>query len=163
MKSPRFKHAFRSPVFWLVIAGCLLSVSVVVAGPGPGPKGKDAEHFLGFWEGIDPLDGSPVRVSLSDIEGDGIVELTLQEDFWSVCFDLGPGYSRGRGIVRGTATVASKTVLDVQTELICFSDGNVPNSLGVASVQYTLRSHDRVLVLPSFGDSPAIVLHRISH
>src|SRR5262245_33446925 len=160
MKGPRFTVAFRNPVFWLAIASCLLSVSVVVAGTGHGPKDKDAKHFLGLWEGVDPLDGSPVRVSLSDIEDDGIIEYTMQEDFWTSCFNLGPNYSKGRGVVRGTATAASKSLLDVQSELICISDANVPHSLGSSPVQNTLR--DRVLVLPPFGDSPAIVLHRIS-
>ena len=158
----RFVRRPKGPAFWLVVAGCLLSVSVVVAGPGPHSP-KDAENFLGLWQGVDPLDGSPVRLSLSDVEGDGVIEHTMQEDFFSVCFALGPGYSKGRGVSTGTATVVSKTVLDAKTELICISDANVPFSLGPASVQqYTLRSHGRVLVLPEFGSSPGIVLHRVA-
>ncbi len=150
------------PVLWLVVAGCLVSVGAVVAGPGPDAPPKDVEKFLGLWEGVDPLDASPVLLSLSDVDDDGILELTLEEAFWTACFNLGSDYSKGRGVVTGTATVASKGVLDASTELICFSDANVPHSLGVASVQYTLRSHDRVLLIPEFGNAPAIVMHRIS-
>jgi hypothetical protein len=160
MRTFRFAGGSRRLALWLVLAGCLLSVSVVVAGAGPGPK--DAEDFLGLWHGVDSLDGSPVRLSLSDIDGDGILELVQQEDFFTACFSLGPAYSRGRGVVTGTATVARKGVLDVASELICLSDSNVPVSLGTAPVQYTLRSKGRVLVLPPFGSAPAIVLHRVA-
>lgn len=162
MRRFRVERRCWNPAVWLVVAGCLLSVGAGVAGAGPGPGPKDVGDFLGLWQGVDPLDGSPVRLSLSDIDGDGVLELTMQEDFFTTCFNLGPAYSRGRGVITGTATVASKGVLDAKTELICIDDSNVPNSLGVASVQYTLRSHNRVLVLPSFGNSPAIVLHRVA-
>ncbi len=161
MTLSRFARLPWNPIFWLVVAGCLVS-GAVVAGPGPDAAPKDVKKFLGLWEGVDPLDGSPVRLSLSDIDDDGVLELTLQEDFWTSCFNLGAAYSKGRGVVTGTATVASKGVLDASTELICISDSNVPQSLGVASVEYTLRSHDRVLVIPEFGNAPAIVMHRIS-
>jgi hypothetical protein len=162
MEMPRFERRLWKPIFWLVVAGLLLSVSVVVAGPGPhGPK--DAEDFVGLWQGIDPLDGSPVRLSLSDVEGDGVIEHTMHEDFFSVCFALGPGYPKGRGVITGTATVASKTILEAKTVLTCISDTNVPFPTGPASVQqYTLRSHGLILVLPEFGSSPGIVLHRVA-
>src|SRR5262245_51450944 len=149
------------PVFLLVFAGFVLSGSAVVAGPGPHGH-KDVDNFLGLWQGVDALDGSPVRLSLSDVEGDGVIEHTMQEDFFSVCFALGPGYSKGRGVINGTATVVSKNVLETTTELICISDANVPFSVGPPAVQqYTLRSHGRVLVLPAFGSSPGIILHRV--
>jgi hypothetical protein len=147
-----------SPVLWFVVAGCVVSVSAALAGPGPGGK---LDHFVGLWVGVDSLDGSPVRLSLSDVDDDGVLEHTMQEDFFTVCFDRGPTFSRGRGVVRGTATVASKGVLDATTELFCIDDDNVAVSHGPATqVQYTLGSRNAVLVLPAFGNSPAIVLHR---
>jgi hypothetical protein len=155
-------HRTWSPVFWLVVVAGLLSASAVAAGAGPDPGQKDAKDFLGLWQGVDPLDGSPVRLSLSDIDDDGVMELTMQEDFYTTCFNLGPTYSRGRGVVTGTATVASKNVLDTTTDLICIDDSNVHHSQGVAPVQYTLKSHGRVLLLPPFGNSPGIVLHHIA-
>ena len=162
MRTFRFNRRSWRPILWVIVVGCLLSVSVV-AGAGPGAGPKDAEDFLGLWEGVDSLDGSPVRLSLSDVEGDGIIEHTIQEDFFTTCFNLGPTYSRGRGVITGTGTVARKDVLEVSTELICISDSNVRLSLGVgAPMQYTLQSRGRILVLPAFGNFPAIVLHRIS-
>jgi hypothetical protein len=58
----------RSSAFWLVVVAGILSASAVVAGAGPGPGLKDVKDFLGLWQGVDSLDGSPVRLSLSDIE-----------------------------------------------------------------------------------------------
>lgn len=162
MKTSPIERGFWSPVFWLIFAGCILFASVVVAGPNSGPGPKHVDDFLGLWTGIDPLDGSPVRLSLSDIDGDGVLAHTMQEDFFTFCFNLGPTYSRGRGVVNGTATVSSKHVLDVVSELICFDDNNDPAPQGVAKNQYTLRSRDRVLVLPEFDHSPAMVLHHVA-
>jgi hypothetical protein len=158
MRIVRRERGCRRPAFWVVVAGCVLSVSVVVARSSPGPGPEQGKNFLGLWEGVDSLDGSPVRLSVSDIDDDGVLELTLQEDFWTFCFGLGPTFSRGRGVETGTATVASRDVIDVETQLTCLNDNNEAFPQGVASVQYTLRSRGRVLVLPAFPDSPAIVL-----
>jgi hypothetical protein len=163
MRTFRFERGPWGFAVWLIVAGCVLSVGIVVAGAGAGPGSKYTRDFLGFWEGVDALDGSPVRLSLSDLDDRGIVGLTMQEDFFTSCFDLGPTYSRGRGVIRGAATARSKGVLDVTTELICFDDSNVPFSVGPpVSIQYTLRARGRNLVLPPFGSAPAIVLHRIA-
>jgi hypothetical protein len=162
MKRLRLERGLRSPVFWLVVAGCLVAAGLVPASTGHGRGQHDAPSFLGLWVGIDPLDGSPVRLSLTDIDGDGVLDHTLQEDFYTVCFNLGPTFSRGRGVVTGTATVAGNGVLDVTSELICLSDSNVPRSLGTGAQQYVLRSGDRVLVLPALGSSPPILLHRVA-
>src|SRR5262245_895433 len=126
----QFRPGLRSPVLWVILAGSVRTAGVVVAGPGPGPNPKHVDNFLGLWEGFDPLDGSPVRLSLTDVDNDGVMAHTLQEDFYTVCFELGAGYSQGRGVVNGTATAISKDVLEVNTELTCISDNNVPYSFG---------------------------------
>src|SRR5262245_60005914 len=156
--------------FSVVMAALLFSLSLAgvawVAqtntdlGKGPGPE--QGKNFLGLWEGVDSLDGSPVRLSVTDLDDDGVLELTLQEDFWTFCLGLGPTFSRGRGVETGTATVASRDVLDVKTQLTCLNDNNEAFPQGVASVQYTLQWRGRVLVLPAFPDSPAIVLHHVA-
>lgn len=116
--------------------------------------------FVGFWQGIDPLDGSSAQVSISDIEGDGILEFVNGESFWTVCFDLGDNYSLGRGLATGQGRVVSKGVLEVVSSLTCFDDDNHPTPLGEATIQWTLASHGRILVQPGFDESPDILLHR---
>ena len=150
---------------WFVIAIAVSIVpSVVSAAPGNGNgnAGK-AQDFIGLWEGVDPLDGSSVQLSLSDVEGDGVLELTQSESFWSVCFDLGAAYSQGRGVVVGTGTVGNKGVLDVESQLVCIDDENNANPLpDDEPIQYTLHAHGSILRLPEFDEAPAVLLHRIS-
>jgi hypothetical protein len=147
----------------LVVAGSLLSVGVAMAGPDSRHGSRDASDFLGLWQGVDPLDGSPVRLSLSDVNGDGTLELTQQDDFFTTCFNLDPAtYSRGRGVVRGAATPARRRVLETKVQLTCLSDSNVPQPLPEDdTLLYTLQSGGRVLLL-EFTDAPAVVLHRVA-
>jgi len=149
-------------VFRAAVAGGLLLAASAAPTEARAAGARRADGFLGLWAGVDPLDGSPVRVSLTDVDGDGVLAFTMQEDFWSSCFDLGPTYSQGRGVVTGTATASAKGVLDATTGLTCISDANVPAPQGTSTVQYTLASRGRVLVLPPFGDAPAILLHKVA-
>jgi len=144
------------------LCAAVLLLAAAAGSPHAHAGGKRTDGFLGLWSGVDPLDGSPVRVSLTDVDGDGVLAVTMQEDFWTSCFDLGPTYSQGRGVVTGTATVTSKDVLDTTTDLVCISDDNVRASQGEAPVQWTLAQRGRVLVLPPFGDSPAVLLHKVA-
>jgi len=158
----RYYQGGWNPVVLAIAALCVLSAGVVTAGPGPGPAAKHVGNFLGFWEGVDELDGSPVRLSLSDVDNDGVLAHTLQEDFYSVCFNLGAGYSKGRGVETGTATVVAKDVMEVLSQLTCISDSNVPNPLGLSTQEYVLEAQGRNLVLPPHGSSPGIVLHHVA-
>ena len=146
---------------WTVVVVCLLSAAVAFGqNSNFAPTGTD--RFLGLWEGVDPFDGSPVRLSLSDVNNDGVIEHTLQEDFFTFCFNLGPGHSRGRGVVNGTATVVNPFILNTLTELTCLSDNNARTPLGLSPLQYVLTSRGRALVLPPLGASPSMVLHRVA-
>ena len=62
------------------------------------------DAYIGLWEGVDALDGSVVRLSLSDVNDDGIIELTQTETFYSFCHSLGANFSLGHGVEVGTAT-----------------------------------------------------------
>ena len=65
-------------------------------------------------------------MSLTDVNGDGILELTQAESFYSFCHSMGPEFSLGRGVEVGIATVGSrKDVLEVDIRLICIEDNNV--------------------------------------
>jgi hypothetical protein len=139
----------------------VLTATVPLAATALDDDGRQSQGFLGFWEGVDPLDGSTVQVAISDIEGDGILELVNGEGFWTVCFQLGDNYSLGRGLVTGQGSVVSEDVLEVETSLTCIDDDNNPAPPSVGTFQYTLESDDRILVVPQGdSDAPNILLHR---
>jgi hypothetical protein len=119
----------------------------------------DARAFLGFWEGVDPRDGSTVQVSISDIEGDGVLEVVLGESFFTLCFQLGDNFSLGRGLITGQGMVVSKGVLEVEESLTCISDHNNLGTPRLFTSQYTLESQGRILVVPQ-SNAPNILLHR---
>jgi hypothetical protein len=119
----------------------------------------DARAFLGFWEGVDPRDGSTVQVSISDIEGDGVLEFVLAESFFTLCFELGDNFSLGRGLISGQGMVVGKGVLEVEESLTCISDHNNLETPRLFTSQYTLESQGRILVVPQ-SDAPNILLHR---
>ena len=151
--------------FCLVVALCASIVPEVVfavQGNGNGNAGK-VQDFMGLWQGVDPLDGSTVRLSLTDVNDDGILELSQAESFYSFCHSMGPEFSLGRGVEVGIATVGSrKDVLEVDIRLICIEDNNVPHEQSPVSIEYQLRSHGRNLVIPAFPNSLPIVLHRVA-
>jgi hypothetical protein len=89
----------------VLVFGVSVLAGNVFAGPTPPPWIKE---FLGFWQGVDVLDGSTVHVSLSDVEGDGVIELRQQEGFYTVCFERGPGFSQGRGFITGSGQVTAR-------------------------------------------------------
>jgi hypothetical protein len=119
----------------------------------------DARAFLGFWEGVDPRDGSTVQLSISDIEGDGVLEFIFAESFFTLCFQLGDNFSLGRGLITGQGMVVSKGVLEVEESLTCISDDNNLEEPRLFTAQYTLESQGRILVVPQ-TDAPSILLHR---
>ena len=139
----------------------VLTATVPLAATALDDDGRQSQGFLGFWEGVDPLDGSTVQVSISDIEGDGILELVNGESFWTVCFQLGDNYSLGRGLVTGQGRVVSKGVLEVESSLTCIDDDNNLATPSLGTFQYTLESNGRILVVPQGDtDEPSILLHR---
>jgi len=141
----------------------LLSVAATFTASAPAGGPKRIDDFLGLWEGVDSLDGSPVRLSLSDINDDGIIEHTLSEGFYTVCQAEGANFSLGRGVVVGTATVVkTKDALETDTQLICIDDDGGAHPRPSAKLDYRLRSRGRNLVLPEFPDAPAIPLHRVA-
>jgi hypothetical protein len=101
MKATGFDRGLRSPGLWLVLA---LGVSVLTAAAFASPKPPWERDFVGLWEGVDALDGSTVQVSLSDIEGDGVLELRQREGFYTVCFKEAPGSLRVAASSRAPAS-----------------------------------------------------------
>jgi len=141
----------------------LLSIAATFSASAPAAGPKRIDDWLGFWLGVDSLDGAEVILSLSDVNEDGIIELTQSEHFYSFCHAMGPDFNLGRGVELGTATVAkTKDTLDVDIQLTCIDDSNGKHPLEPLMVEYKLRSRGRFLIVPAFPSSPAIVLHRLS-
>ena len=160
MKEYGFDRVLRAPGFWLVLALCVSVFAVgALASPEPPPF---ARNFVGYWQGVDVLDGSTVHVSLSDVEGDGVLELRQQEGFYTICFNQGPGFSQGRGFIKGSGRATARRVLTLETNLVCVSDDNAATPLLDEQVEYTLSSDGQTLLLPKFGDNPRVLLHRTS-
>jgi hypothetical protein len=156
----RFDRVVRAPGFWLVLVLCVTVLAVgVLAAPQSSPFGR---NFVGYWQGVDVLDGSTVHVSLSDIDADGVLELRQQEGFYTICFNQGPGFSQGRGFIRGSGRATARQVLALDTQLFCVSDDNVAMPLLDERVEYTLSSDGQILQLPQFDDNPRVLLHRTS-
>lgn len=148
---------YRRAALALVIAFAIAALPVTATALD---DDDDARAFLGFWEGVDPLDGSTAQLSISDIEGDGVLEIVFGESFWTLCFELGDNFSLGRGLSSGQGTVVSNGVLEVEERLTCISDdNNLEPPLPLFTSQYTLESQGRILVVPQ-GDDPDILLHR---
>jgi hypothetical protein len=140
-----------------------LCVSVLAGGVLAAPEQPQfGRNFVGYWQGVDVLDGSTVHVSLSDIEGDGVLELRQQESFYSICFGQGPAFSQGRGFIAGSGRATSRRVLTLETQLICVSDNNDAAQPLVEQVEYTLSSDGQILLLPQFDNNPRVLLHRTS-
>ena len=159
MNAYGFERVLRAPGFWLVLVLC---ISVLAHGVLAAPEPQFGRNFVGYWQGVDVLDGSTVHVSLSDIEGDGVLELRQQESFYTICFNQGPGFSQGRGFIKGSGRATTKRVLTLETQLNCVSDDNVATPLLDEQVEYTLSPDGQILLLPKFGDNPRVLLHRTS-
>jgi hypothetical protein len=123
---------------------------------------RHRQVFLGFWEGVDPLDGSTAQASISDIEGDGVLELSQREGFFTACFLLGSNHSLGRGLVTGTGTIVARGLFEVELSFTCIDDDNNLGTPLLETLQYRLESRGRILVVPGLDSAPDILLHRIS-
>ena len=144
MKSPSFARLLLSLAMCTLVATSMTAAAAFAATATAPAASVRVDAYLGLWEGVDPLDGSTVRLSLSDVNDDGILELTQAESFYSFCHSMGPEFSLGRGVEVGTATVgSSKDVLKVDIRLICIEDDNTPHERPQVSIEYQLRSGGR--------------------
>src|SRR3712207_1582821 len=79
-----------------VFAGVVAMAALSAQAAEPNSRGRsDGQAFLGLWEGIDPMDGSTVHFSITDLERDGVLEMVLSESFFTFCARLGENYSQG--------------------------------------------------------------------
>jgi hypothetical protein len=146
-----------------VFAGVVAMAALSAQAAEPNSRVRsDRQAFLGLWEGIDPLDGSTVHFSITDIERDGDLEMVLTESFFTFCARLGKDYSQGQGIITGQGRVVN-SVLRANTRFTCIKDEGVPGKPEVGPFDYPLKDGGRILVVPGVdAETPDVLLHRVA-
>ena len=78
---------------------------------------SDANFFIGLWKNVDLDDGSELKLQVADTDRDGVLEVTIGDDFFSSCLEDG---EMGRGIIQGTGSINSEGNLVTSTTFTCF-------------------------------------------
>ena len=113
-----------SVIFTALIVGLtvMATLAPALAGQANSQNAANGRFFIGFWEGIDPLDGSTVQLSISDNDQDGVFNVIYRESFFSTCFtDLN---TKARGVLIGTASVVEQGTMEGVVDQICKNDDN---------------------------------------
>jgi hypothetical protein len=144
-------------------AGAIAMAALSAQAVEPNSRGRsDRQTFLGLWEGVDPLDGSLVYLSITDLERDGVLELVEGESFFTNCARLGENYSQGRGVITGRGPVVGG-VFRVKTTFTCINDEGVPGKSLVGTFDYALKDGGRILLVPgATAETPDVLLHRLA-
>lgn len=154
-------------LFGAALVGTLLGAAQPARATAPDPQ-----VFLGIWEGIDPLDGSTVRLVITNIDGGAVLELSQTESFFTNCVGRGPDYSQGLGYIGGHGRPALKRVrvgstdtvrkvLAVATNFVCVANTGRPSAPLTGEFDYPLVQGGHVLVIPGVpAGAPDILLYR---
>ena len=153
------KHSTRIAVLSTVLMGLLAS-------PAYHPAAALDEHrhrgkLVGLWEGIDALDGSTVRISIGDIDGDGVLDFRWRESFFTGCFSR--DNQLGRGVVAGTVSWHNSKEFELATtEFVCFDDHNNRTDRGQITVEFRYSRRNGLLIRIGTDEFPGFILHRTS-
>lgn len=133
----------------------LLSLATILAvssAAGGGRSSAVNRHFLGLWEGVDVNDGSKRTISITDPDGDGILEVASRDTYWTLC-------SGDRGIELATGGVRHDGVLETKGRVTCYEDQS-----GVDIMQtYEFSRREGTLFATPLGTGLIpITLHRVS-
>jgi hypothetical protein len=151
----------RRRAIMIAMAATLTALPVWTAQAGGFGGLIGSRSFLGLWEGVDPLDGSTVYASITDIDRDGILEMAQGESFFTFCAQLDANHSFGRGMISGEGKV-QRGVYKVVTSFTCIDDDGKPGEPLVGPFDYTLEEGGKLLRVPGDGDTiPDVLLHRI--
>jgi hypothetical protein len=108
--------------------------------------------FVGLWEGIDPIDGSIARLSIT-CDQDDVCEILVAETAFTVC-----GGS-SEGLLRGTGSIESGVLQVPDFTVTCFATGTVISD----NAQYTPDFQNGTLA--QRGEDPRtepVVYHKVS-
>ncbi len=150
-----------SVIFTALIVGLtvMAAATPTLAGQPNSQNAANGRFFIGFWEGIDPLDGSTAQLSIIDNDRDGVFDIISREGFFTTCFTA--QNTKGRGVVIGTGTLVEQGMIEFVAELTCFDDDNQIG--GEFNTTNVIRAapKDAILII-EFPTRPLfpIVLHR---
>lgn len=148
-----------SVIFTALIVGLMVMAAATstLAGQANSQNAANGRFFIGFWEGIDPLDGSTVQLSISDNDRDGVFDIIFREGFFTSCFTA--QNTKGRGVIIGTGTLVEPGVIEVVADQTCFDDDNQIG--GEFNTTNVIRAAPKgaILILGS-GGFFSIIVHR---
>jgi len=142
-----------SVIFTALIVG-LTAMAAATPTHADQPNGQ---FFIGFWEGIDPLDGSTVQLSITDNDQDGVFDYIYRESFLSACFTA--QNTLGRGYLIGTATVVEQGVIEILADSVCVNDYNSKEDPVELTFRHSAAPKGDIQIVPQ-GDFPDIFMHR---
>ncbi len=148
-------------IIYSVIFTALIVGLTVMAAATPtlavSPNAAKGKFFIGFWEGIDPLDGSTAQLSIIDNDRDGVFDIIDRESFFTTCFTA--QNTKGRGVLIGTGTLVEQGVIEFVAELTCFDDDNQIGPEIDTTIVIRAAPKGANLILESEG-FPSILMHR---
>ena len=141
--------------FYIFLAALSLIAVLQLACTDSNSEDNEADRFfLGLWEGIDPLDGSTVRVSFTNLDKDDTIELDWTESFFTLC-------EGANGFVTGTGTVGEDGILRADEMFTCF---NTEETIEVKGTYEPVKEDGIIIVtFPNSPELPVIVLHKVSN
>jgi hypothetical protein len=137
----------------LIAALSLVAVLQLGCEESSGQNNEADRFFLGLWEGIDPLDGSTVLASFTNLDKDNTIEIAWTESLFTLCEGAG-------GLITGTGPVDENGVLNADEMFTCFDPDDTLEGKG----RYEPVKDDGIIIVtsPVNPELPPIILHRIS-
>jgi hypothetical protein len=143
------------------VALALSFVAVVFAArlvgqPGKAQNSEKTSPFVGYWMGVDPVDGGDARRSLIQ-QADGTFHLAARDTFFSLCDNTDHGFgSFDDGTLIGRDVLVSNNLT-----LECFNN----NQSVTLHVRFELKSDNLMFEIATRADGTpvsTIVFHKVS-
>lgn len=143
----------------LTLALTLMAVALAArtwAQPGKNQNSGKSSPFVGYWIGVDPVDGGDARRSLIQ-QADGTFHLAARDTFFSLCDNTDHGFGSF-----DDGTLVSKDVLvSNNLTLECFNNG----ATVTLHVRFELKSDNLMFEVATRADGTpvsTIVFHKVS-
>jgi len=135
---------------------CIMAVSAAMLAASGSRDRRANRHFLGLWEGVDVNDGSKRSISVTDHDGDGILEVAARDTYWTLC-------QGDRGLEDAVGSVRYDGVLETEGLVTCWDEsGDIETQVKVTQeYQYSRRANTLYATAVGTGLIP-ITLHRVS-